>query len=347
MNEIKLTKAVPQKSKYTNTRKMYALVIVGLVLLLFLAAFSVTQGVSDTPIVTILDALLSFDPENKQHLIIIDLRLPRVIASTLVGAALAVAGAVMQGITRNPMADSGLMGLNAGAGLALSICFAFLPKLTYIEIVLFCFAGAALSAAFVGGIGSSRRGGNAPMRLVLAGAAVSALLTALSQGIALCFDVSQNIMFWVVGGVSASTWNQIAVMTPCIVVALIGAVLISPKITLMSLGEEVAKGLGLKTILVNIICSIIIVILAGVSVSVVGAVSFIGLIIPHIARFIVGVDYCALIPSSAVMGSLLMVAADLGARKINPPSEMPIGALISLIGVPFFLYLARKQRRAE
>jgi len=343
----KLTEAVPQKTKHTSAPKVNALVIAGLVLLLFLAAFSVTQGASDTPLAMILDALLRFDPGNKQHLIIIDLRLPRVIASALVGAALAVAGAVMQGITRNLMADSGLMGLNAGAGLALSVCFAFLPKLTYIQIVLFCFAGAAMGAAIVGGVASLRRGGSSPMRLVLAGAAVSALLTALSQGIALSFDVSQNIMFWTVGGVSASTWNQIAVMTPCIVAALTGAILISPRITLMSLGEEVAKGLGLNTILVNILCFIIIVVLAGVSVSVVGAVSFIGLIIPHIARFLVGMDYRWVIPCSAVMGSLLMLAADLGARTINPPAEMPIGALISIIGVPFFLYLARKQRRAE
>jgi iron complex transport system permease protein len=135
-------------------------------------------------------------------------------------------------------------------------------------------------------------------------------------------------------------------MTPWILGALLGAITLSPSVSLLNLGEDVAKGLGLNTLVVNALCFLIVLILAGASVAVVGAVGFVGLIIPHLARSLVGVDYRWIIPSSAVLGALLMVLADLGARTLNPPFETPIGALTGLIGVPFFLYLARKQRMA-
>lgn len=331
-------------AKNSRAWAAWFIIVAGSGLLALLMAFSITRGAAEIPFSSIGDALFRFDANNTQHLIVVDLRLPRVIASALVGAALAVAGAVMQGTTRNPLADSGLLGLNAGAGFALSICFAFFPRLGYMQIILFSFLGAALGAALVGGIASLRRGGATPMRLVLAGAAVSALLAALSQGIALYFDVAQNMMFWTTGGVAGSNWEQIRIMTPWILGALLGAIALARSISLMSLGQDVAKGLGLNTAVGNGLCFLIVLVLAGAAVSVVGAVGFVGLIIPHLARYFVGVDYRWVIPSSAVLGALLLVLADLGARTLNPPFETPIGALIGLVGVPFFLYLARKQR---
>lgn len=310
-------------------------------------AFSITKGAAGIPLSTVWDALFHFDAENTHHLIVVDLRLPRAIASALVGAAFAVAGAVMQGVTRNPMADSGLMGLNAGAGFALSVCFAFFPGMGYMRLILFAFLGSAVGAALTYGIASLRRGGATPMRLVLAGAAVSALLAALSQGIALYFEVAQNIMFWMTGGVAGSNWAQIRIMTPWIAAALLGAIVLSRSVSVMNLGEDVAKGLGMNTTLVKTFCAAVVLMLAGASVAVVGAVGFVGLIVPHVARFLVGMDYRFIIPSSAVMGSLLVVLADLGARTINPPFETPLGAVIALVGVPFFLYLARRERRAK
>lgn len=338
-------KPVPIKQK-SRAWAAGLIIVFGTGLLFLLMAFSITKGAAEIPLSTVWEALRHFNAENTHHLIVVDLRLPRVLASALVGAAFAVAGAVMQGVTRNPMADSGLMGLNAGAGFALSICFAFFPGISYIQLIMFSFLGAALGAALVNGIASLRRGGATPMRLVLAGAAVSALLAALSQGIALYFNVAQNIMFWTTGGVAGSNWQQIRIMSPWIAAALLGAIVLSRSISVMSLGEDVAKGLGLNTAIVNALCSLIVLMLAGASVAVVGAVGFVGLVIPHLARFLVGVDYRWIIPSSAVMGGLLVVLADLGARMLNPPFETPIGALIALVGVPFFLYLARRQRRA-
>ncbi len=324
----------------------WLIIVPGAGLLVLTMAFSITKGAAGIPFSTVWDALFNFDAQNTHHLIVVDLRLPRVIASALVGAAFAVAGAVMQGVTRNPMADSGLLGLNAGAGFALSICFAFFPGLGYLRLILFAFLGSAMGSALTFGIASLRRGGATPMRLVLAGAAVSALLAALSQGLALYFDVAQHIMFWTAGGVAGSQWAQIRIITPWIAAALLGAVALSRSISVLSLGEEVAKGLGLNTALVKTLCAVAVLMLAGASVAVVGAVSFVGLMVPHLARFLAGMDYRFVIPSSAVLGGLLVVLADLGARMLNPPFETPLGAVISLLGVPFFLYLARRERRA-
>lgn len=340
--------AKPVQINQIKSRPWAAWLIIagGTGLLAVIMAFSITRGAAQIPLSSVWNALFHFNAADTQHLIVVDLRLPRVLASALVGASLAVAGAVMQGVTRNPMADSGLMGLNAGAGFSLALCFAFFPGLAYLQVILFSFIGAAIGAGLTYGIASLRRGGATPMRLVLSGAAVSALLAALSQGVALYFNVAQNIMFWTAGGVAGSNWEQIRIMTPLIAGALLGSIALSRSISIMSLGEDVATGLGLNTMLVKLLCAAVVLMLAGASVAVVGAVGFVGLIVPHLARFLVGMDYSLIIPSSAVTGSLLVVLADLGARTLNPPFETPIGALIALIGVPFFLCLARKERRA-
>ena len=335
-----------QIKKGSHVWAAWLIIAGGIGLLAVTMAFSITRGAAEIPLPLVWKALFHCNAADTQRLIVVDLRLPRVLASALVGASLAVAGAVMQGVTRNPMADSGLMGLNAGAGFALSICFAFFPGLSYLRLILFSFIGATIGAVLTYGIASLRRGGATPLRLVLAGAAVSALLAALSQGIALYFDVAQNIMFWTAGGVAGSNWEQVGIMTPWLAAAILGAIVLSRSISIMSLGEDVAKGLGVNTLLVNFLCAAVVLILVGASVAVVGAVSFVGLIVPHLSRFMVGIDYRFIIPASAVTGSLLVVLADLGARSLNPPFETPIGVLIALIGVPCFLYLAGKERRA-
>ena len=212
-------------------------------------------------------------------------------------------------------------------------------------IIMYSFLGAGLGVLLVYGFGAASKSGLTPLRLVLAGAAVSAMLSALSEGIALYFRIGQDLAFWTAGGVAGTKWSQLEVMFPWVLAALIAGLLISRSITLLSLGEDIAVGLGQRTGLIKLIGLIVVLILAGTAVSVVGAVGFVGLIIPHLTRKLVGVDYRWIIPCSAVMGSLLLVFADLAARMINPPYETPIGALVALIGVPFFLYLARKERR--
>jgi len=330
-----------------RTRPLVATFIIfgGIFALLFGIALSVSFGAADIALSTVWEAIFRFNPELTPHQIIQEIRLPRVIGGAMVGACFAVAGALMQGMTRNPMADSGLLGLNAGAGFVLALCFAFLPGLPFKYVILYSFMGAALGAGLVFGIGSLAKGGLTPLRLVLSGAAVSALLVALSEGISLYFRIGQDLAFFYAGGVAGTKWSHLQVMLPWIIGALLVSFMIARSITLLSLGEDVATGLGQNTRLVKLIAILMVLILAGTAVSVVGAVGFVGLIIPHLTRYLVGVDYRWIIPCSAILGSLLVVLADLAARMINPPTEVPIGALIALIGVPFFLYLARKERR--
>ncbi|MFJ8268618.1 FecCD family ABC transporter permease [Peribacillus asahii] len=323
------------------------LILFGGTIALFLAiGLSISFGAADISLKTVWSAVFHFNPDLTAHQIIRDIRMPRVLGAAMVGACFAVSGAIMQGMTRNPLADSGLLGLNAGATFMLAVCFAFFPGLSYMYLILFSFIGAGLGAGLVYGTGSLAKGGLTPMRLVLAGAAVSALLAALSEGVALYFQIGQDLAFWYAGGVSGTRWLNLQIMSPWIVLAMIGAILLSRSITLLSLGDEVALGLGQRTKAIKFCGIIIVLILAGSAVSVVGAVGFVGLIVPHVTRFLVGHDYRWIIPCSIILGSLLVVLADLCARMVNPPFETPIGALIALLGVPFFLYIARKGGKA-
>lgn len=339
-------KLMQQSKSKVKSRPLAAVLIIfgGSALLIFALGLSISIGAADIELETVWNAMFHFSPELTQHQIIMELRLPRALAAVLVGAALAVAGALMQGMTRNPMADSGLLGLNAGAGLALAICFALLPGTPFWLMMVYSFLGAGLGAGLVFGISYMAKGGMTPVRLTLAGAAVSMLLIAISEGIAIYFRVGQDLAFWYAGGISGATWMQIQMVVLWVAAGLVCALLLAKSISLLSLGEEIAAGLGVRTGVIKILGMIIVLILAGSAVSMVGAVGFVGLLIPHIARFLVGVDYRWVIPSSAVLGSLLMVFADILARNVNPPQEIPIGALIAVIGVPFFLYLALKQK---
>ncbi|WP_028545313.1 FecCD family ABC transporter permease [Paenibacillus taiwanensis] len=321
------------------------ILIGGVIALIFGIGISVSLGAADIKLPTVWHAIFNFNEDVTQHQIIQELRLPRVLAAAIVGACFAVAGAIMQGMTRNPLADSGLLGINSGSGFVLALCFAFFPGLPYMYLIMYSFVGAAVGAGLIYGIGSLAKGGLTPVRLVLAGAALSALLSALGEGISLYYRTGQDLAFWSAGGVAGTKWEHLEIMFPWIAAAIIGALILSRSITMLSLGEDIAKGLGQRTVLVKLAGTFIVLVLAGAAVSVAGAVSFVGLIVPHLTRYLVGVDYRWIIPCSAVLGSLLVVFADLAARIVNPPYETPIGALIALIGVPFFLYLARKERR--
>lgn len=337
----KMDGAMPLKSRPAAAA---FILLFGLAAMLFGLALSVSVGAADIKLATVWEAVFRFNPDLQQHQIIRELRIPRALAGALVGACLAVAGAIMQGMTRNPLADSGLLGLNAGASAALALTFALAPATSFLYIMLYCFIGAAAASILVFGIGSLSHSGLTPLRLTLAGAAVSALLLAVSQGVAILFHLSQDIAFWMAGGIGGANWTQLRIMTPWIAGALILAMLLSRSITLLSLGRDVAAGLGQRTRLVQFTGMIVVVILAGAAVSTVGPIAFVGLIIPHITRYLVGVDYRWILPCSAVLGSLLIIFADIAARLINAPYETPIGALIAVIGVPFFVYLASKRK---
>ena len=319
-----------------------SLTIICLIGSIFLA---VAFGAKDIHLQTVWTAVFDYNPKLTQHQIIYELRLPRVIGAAVVGAAFAVAGAVMQGVTRNPLADAGVLGINAGAMFVVALSFAFFPHMPYSYLMIVSFIGAVLSTVLIFIIGSATSGGLTPMRLTIAGAVMAALLHSLSSGVAIYYDLSQDLAFWYAGGVAGVKWEHLKFLVPIILITIVFATILGRSISLISMGDDVATNLGVKTNRTRILGMIIVVILAGVSVSAVGSIGFVGLVIPHIARKIVGVNYRLIIPMSALLGAMLLVLADLGARTVNPPKELAIGIMVALIGVPFFLYIARKVGR--
>ncbi|HDR4707234.1 FecCD family ABC transporter permease [Bacillus paranthracis] len=319
-----------------------SLTIICLIGSIFLA---VAFGAKDIHLQTVWTAVFDYNPKLTQHQIIYELRLPRVIGAAVVGAAFAVAGAVMQGVTRNPLADAGVLGINAGAMFVVALSFAFFPHMPYSYLMIVSFIGAVLSTVLIFIIGSATSGGLTPMRLTIAGAVMAALLHSLSSGIAIYYDLSQDLAFWYAGGVAGVKWEHLKFLVPIILITIVFATVLGRSISLISMGDDVATNLGVKTNRTRILGMIIVVILAGVSVSAVGSIGFVGLVIPHIARKLVGVNYRLIIPMSAFLGAMLLVLADLGARTVNPPKELAIGIMVALVGVPFFLYIARKVGR--
>ncbi|ENJ6137548.1 MULTISPECIES: FecCD family ABC transporter permease [Bacillus] len=319
-----------------------SLTIMCLIGSIFLA---VAFGAKDIHLQMVWAAVFDYNPKLTQHQIIYELRLPRVIGAAVVGAAFAVAGAVMQGVTRNPLADAGVLGINAGAMFVVALSFAFFPHMPYSYLMVVSFIGAVLSTVLIFIIGSATAGGLTPMRLTIAGAVMAALLHSLSSGVAIYYDLSQDLAFWYAGGVAGVKWEHLKFLVPIIFITIVFATVLGRSISLISMGDDVATNLGVKTNRTRILGMIIVVILAGVSVSAVGSIGFVGLVIPHIARKIVGVNYRLIIPMSALLGAMLLVLADLGARTVNPPKELAIGIMVALIGVPFFLYIARKVGR--
>jgi iron complex transport system permease protein len=330
---------------YLHTIRHTFLFIFAILGVLGCMLLAVSFGAKDVSFNTVWTAIFHYNSILTEQQIIYELRLPRVIGAAVVGAAFSVAGSLLQGVTRNPLADAGILGINAGAMFIVTLSFAFFPSISYSLLMFFSFIGAVLSTLFIFIIGSSVPDGLTPMRLTISGAVIAALLHSLSTGIAIYFDLSQDLAFWYAGGVAGVKWNHLKVLVPVILITIVWAITLGRSISLISLGDDIAMNLGMKVIRIKVLSIIAAVILAGVSVSAVGSIGFIGLVIPHISRKLVGVDYKLIIPMSALLGAILLIIADLGARTLNPPRELAIGILVALVGVPFFLYIARKVGR--
>lgn len=318
-------------------------------LLAGIAAVALAAGLSlfvgSTPIAPdqVIGALVAPDMANQEHVAVLELRGPRTLGCILVGAAFAVAGAIMQGVTRNPLADSGLLGINAGAAFALALCLALLPGMSFAGVVACSFAGAALALAAVFGAVSFRRSNMDPVLLVLAGCAVGLFLTALAQGVAIFFNIGYALTFWTAGGVAGIRADTLAMTAPFIMAALVASIALARRVSVLSLGDEAAAGLGVAVGKSRAICLLVVLVLAGAAVALAGPVAFVGLMVPHIVRRFVGADYRAVIPASLVGGALFMLLADVLARTLIAPSEVPIGIIFAIVGVPFFIWCARRE----
>jgi len=314
-----------------------------LILLAVTVTISLCVGAANTSIQDVYEAVVG-QSGGKHYTILREIRFPRIIAAILVGSALAVAGAIMQGVTRNPLADPGLLGLTAGANAVLALTMAFIPNASYMMLIFACFVGAGIGMMIVYGIGASTKNGFSPLKLVLAGAAVSALLQAIADGTGILFQISKDVSMWTSGGLIGTTWQALMIV-PFIIIGLIVAFIFSRQLTILSLNEEVAVGLGQNTTVIKGIMMFVVVVLAGSAVALVGNLAFVGLMVPHIVRAIVGTDYRLVLPMSAIIGGWFMVTADFAGRMINAPYETPVVAIISIIGLPFFLLLVRKGGR--
>ncbi|WP_281883572.1 iron ABC transporter permease [Paenibacillus sp. YYML68] len=316
--------------------------------LVMLAMFSIAMlaGAADVTAREVWLALTTLETGDKLT-VIREIRLPREVAALLVGSALAVAGAIMQGVTRNPLADPGLLGLTAGANTALAVTLAFAPSVGSLGIMTACFLGAAAAVLLVFGLGAVKRGGFSPLRIVLAGAAVSAFLYALTDGIGLLFRISKDISMWTAGGLVGTTWTHLFTILPFIVGAMLGAMLLARQLTVLSLSEQVAASLGQSVIRIKALLFLSVLILAGASVALVGNLAFIGLIVPHLARRLAGTDYRRILPMSALLGASLMLLADTLGRTLNAPYETPVAAIAAVMGIPFFLLILRKGGRSS
>ncbi|MFD4929839.1 FecCD family ABC transporter permease [Peribacillus butanolivorans] len=319
--------------------------IIAIVAFIGMFIISMVFGAADATVKDVWQALTSNATGDKIS-IIREIRLPREVGAIFVGAALAVSGAIMQGMTRNPLADPGLLGLTAGANAALAITLAFIPSANNLGIMSACFIGSAVGAIMVFGIGAMKKGGFSPLRIVLAGAAVSAFLFAVSQGVGIYFKVSKDVSMWTAGGNIGTSWSQLQVIVPFILIGILISFIFSRQLTILSLSEEVAVGLGQKTTQIKAILFVVIILLAGASVALVGNMVFIGLMVPHMVRAIVGTDYRFILPMSAIFGATFMLLADTIGRTINSPYETPVVAVVAMIGLPFFLLIVRKGGKA-
>lgn len=318
---------------------------IALVLLFFLmlalvgGIVSMMMGSVEIPLQEILDALAGAGGTHAQ--ILWNIRLPRTLVAALVGIDLALAGTILQAIMKNPLADPHIIGISSGAGLMGILVLLLFPE--HSELVT--------SAAFVGAMGAAVliyllawKNGIQPIRIILAGVAVSAFLGAgISALMILYSDRVHNALMWMVGGLSARSWPHVAMLWPYTLVGFVLAVIAARHLNILQLGDAMARSLGMRVELTRLALTAVAAILAASAVAVVGLLGFVGLIVPHVARLLVGSDHRALLPAAALLGAATLLYSDTFARVAFAPVELPVGIIMAALGAPFFLFLLRRQ----
>jgi iron complex transport system permease protein len=330
-------------------RSLRALGLVGaLVALVLVVLCSIAFGAKPIPFSTVIDALFHYDSTVNDHLIVRSLRLPRTIVGLMVGVALGVAGAVMQGVTRNPLADPGILGVNAGASLFVVIAFYSFGIGSLIGYVWFAFAGAAVTSVIVYALGSLGRDGATPVKLALAGAAITAFVGSITTAI-LLIDVAtlDQFRFWQVGSLSGRDGSIAAQLAPFIVVGTVMALLSGRALNALALGDDVARSMGQRVGWARMFSAVSVVLLVGAATAAAGPIAFVGLTVPHVARAITGPDYRWLLPYSAVLAPILLLGSDVIGRIVARPAELQVGIVTALVGAPFFVVLVRRRKLAE
>ncbi|MTW86878.1 iron chelate uptake ABC transporter family permease subunit [Virgibacillus dakarensis] len=272
-------------------------------------------------------------------------RISRTVFSLLCGAALGVSGALMQAVTRNPIADPSILGVNMGASLFVVCGIAFLNISSANQYMWLALVGAAITAAFVFGIGSMGRSGATPIKLVLAGAATSAALSSFVTAIMISRShVMDQFRFWQVGSVGSATWNGIATFAPFLIIGILIAILTAPALNAMALGDDTATGLGVRTGTLRLVASLGAVLLCGPATALAGPIGFVGLLSTHVMRLVLGPDLRFVIPMSAISGAIILTVSDVSGRLIGSPGELEVGVVTAFIGAPLLIILAMRSK---
>jgi iron complex transport system permease protein len=325
-----------------QTGQRWVGLFIAIIILLLLMAASIVYGYTDTTWKMAIEALTNFDGSN-EHIVIQSVRIPRVFIAAAVGASLAISGVLMQTVTKNPLASPDIFGVNAGAGVAVVIAVTVFSVGSLQLFTWLSFFGAAVAAISVYAIGSVGREGLTPMKLTLAGAAMTALFASFTQGILVLNEAAlEQVLFWLAGSVAGRSLDNLIAVLPYLIGGWIISFILATKMNVLSMGEDVAKGLGLNTALLKITIGIVVILLSGGAVAVAGPIGFIGIVVPHLTRSIVGIDHRWVIPFSGLLGGVLLLAADIASRYILMPQEVPVGVMTAIIGTPFFIYIARK-----
>ena len=333
MNEMETDETIKSKS----LKIIIILFFTGFTIFAMVA--SLTLGSVDISFSTIVHTLLG-NVQTTDEMVIWNIRFPRNIVGALVGANLAVSGAILQAVMKNPLADPGIVGVSSGAGLAGVIMLIFMPEAS-ILLTPVAFVGAMLSAAAVYAL--AWKNGIRPTRIILAGVAVSAFLgSGISALLVFYSDKVQGALLWMVGGLSARSWPQVETLFPYTILGLVLALAGCKALTILSLGDETARGLGVPVERVRFSMTAVAALLAAGAVSVAGLIGFVGLVVPHIVRLIIGTDYMFVIPGSAILGAGVLVFCDTLGRVAFSPIEIPAGIIMAFLGAPFFLYLLRR-----
>lgn len=336
----------------TRPRTSSGVLAVGLVILvvallttsiasLFLGGRGIGAGV-------VVEALVHHDPANTAHDVVITSRLPRMLVGLLVGVALGLAGAVLQGVVRNPLGDPGLLGVNAGAALAVVSAIGFLGVTSAYGYVWFAFAGAAVVAGLVYAVASLGRDGATPVKLALAGAAVSAALTSVTTAVLLVDAATfDRFRFWTVGALTGRHLDLIAQLAPFLLLGSVLALALGRSLNVLSLGDDIARAVGQRVGLARAVAAAVAVVLCGAATALAGPIWFVGLLAPHAARLVTGPDYRWILPYSAVIAPLLLLASDIVGRLVARPGEIQVGIVLAFVGAPLFIVLVRRRRLLE
>ncbi|MFF2846995.1 FecCD family ABC transporter permease [Streptomyces sp. NPDC058001] len=323
-------------------RRVVAMVA-AVVALLLAVLFSLAVGARAIAPSAVCDALLNGGHSDAAE-VVRGLRVPRTVVGVMVGAALALAGTVLQGITRNPIADPGILGISQGASVGVVLAIAFAGVHTLTGYVWFAFAGAGIASVAVYAIASSGRGGATPVKLALGGAAINALLVSVTTGVLTTrASALDEFRFWQVGSLSGRDADLVGQVWPFLLVGVVLVLSVARGLDALALGADVAKGLGQRVATVRIVGGLGATVLTGVGVAAAGPVAFVGLAVPHIARAIVGSDHRWVLPMAALIGPVMLLVSDTIGRVIFPPSEIPAGVMTALIGVPFLIALVRRK----